>query len=270
MLKTTPSVFSQILLTFVQNFDKMEKVKALKSRVETVVGNVRMVAEKTPLPRKKGHLMPLTFEKRAEMGVQELRIDASFDEFIQLVHACDYRLQYSDGQIISFIEIDQKTNTIMGEATVTHERIVMRMGFYLAQIFGIESEYQVLGSNVKIFIAENHKAYNPDVAVVKGEAIEKTYKYNKRTLKGITNPHIIVEVLSDSTRRFDLSEKLSRYQDIPSLQQVIFVEQGKVWASTFIRQDAHEWRHLIFDAPDAQIPVGEGFIALEKIYAKPF
>jgi Uma2 family endonuclease len=249
----------------------MEKVKALKSNVETVVGNVRMVAEKTPLPRKKGHLMPLTFEKRAEMGVQELRIDASFDEFIQLVHACDYRLQYSDGQIISFIEIDQKTNTIMGEATVTHERIVARFIQFLANIFDVQDPTcQVLGSNVKIFIAEDRKAYNPDVAVVKGIAIEKTYKYNKRTLKGITNPHIIVEVLSDSTRRFDLSEKLARYQEIPSLEQIIFVEQGTVWASTFIRQSANEWRHLIFDAPDAQIPAGEGFIALEKIYAKPF
>ena len=248
----------------------MEKVKALKNPVETVIGNVRTYTQSTSAPRKKRHFLPLTFEKRAEMGVQELRIDASFDEFIQLVHACDYRLQYSDGQIISFIEIDKKTNTIMGEATVTHERIVMRIGFYLAQIFGIDSQFQVLGSNVKIFIAEDRKAYNPDVAVVKGIAIEKTYKYNKRTLKGITNPHIIVEVLSDSTRRFDLSEKLARYQEILSLEQIIFVEQGKVWASTFIRQSANEWRHLIFDAPDAQIPVGEGFIALEKIYEKPF
>ena len=105
---------------------------------------------------------------------------------------------------------------------------------------------------------------------MKGEALEKTYKYNDETLKGITNPHTLVEVLSDSTRRFDLSEKLGRYQDIPSLQQIIFVEQGKVWASTFIRKSADEWRNIIFDSLDAQIPVGEGFIALEKIYAKPF
>ena len=248
----------------------MEKVKALRSPVATVVGNMKRAAEKTPETRKKRLLMPLTFEKRAEMGVRELRIDASFDEFIRLVHACDYRLQYSDGQIISFIEIEEKTNTIMGEATVTHERIVMRFGFYLTQIFGVESPYQVLGSNVKIFIAEDHKAYNPDVAVVKGEALEKSYKYNKRTLKGITNPHTLVEVLSDSTRRFDLSDKLRDYQLIPSLEQVIFVEQGSVWASTYIRTNAHEWRNIIVDSTDGQIPVGEGFISLEKIYAKPF
>jgi Uma2 family endonuclease len=249
----------------------MEKIKALKSPIETVVGNVRTYTQSTSAPRKKRHFLPLTFEKRAEMGVRELRVDASFDEFIQLVHACDYRLQYSEGQIISFIEIEEKTNTIMGEATVTHERIVARFIQFLANIFdGQDATCQVLGSNVKIFIAEDHKAYNPDVAVVKGIAIEKSYKYNKRTLKGIANPHVIVEVLSDSTRSFDLSDKLKNYQQIPSLQQIIFVEQGTVWASTFIRQSANEWRNITFDALDAQIPVGEGFIALEKIYATPF
>jgi Uma2 family endonuclease len=249
----------------------MEKVKALKNTAESAVGKLRTYTQSTSAPRKKRHFLPLTFEKRAEMGVRELRVDASFDEFIQLVHDCDYRLQYSNGQIISFIETDQKTNTIMGEATVTHERIVARFIQFLANMFDAQdSACQVLGSNVKIFIAEDHKAYNPDVAVVKGEAIEKTYKYNKRTFKGIANPHLIVEVLSDSTRGFDLSEKLKHYQEIPSLEQIIFVEQGSIWASTFIRKSTHEWRHITFDALDAQIPVSEGFISLEKIYAKPF
>jgi Uma2 family endonuclease len=189
---------------------------------------------------------------------------------LNLAYDCEYRLHYSDGQVISFIEIDQKTNTIMGEATVSHERLVMRFGFYLTQLLGVESPFQVLGSNVKIFIAEDHKAYNPDVVVVKGEVVEKKYKYNKRTSSGIANPYIIVEVLSDSTRRFDLSDKLRDYQLIPSLEQVIFVEQGTVWASTYIRKNSNEWRNITFDSSDAQIPVGDGFISLEKIYAKPF
>jgi Uma2 family endonuclease len=249
----------------------MEKVIALKTPIETVIGNLRMHVGSTSVQRRKRPILPLTFEKRADMGVQEVRVDATFDEFINLVHDCDYRLQYSDGQIISFIEIDQKTNTIMGEATVSHERIVARFIQFLANMLDAQNMgCQVLGSNVKIFIAEDHKAYNPDVAVVKGEAIEKTYKYNKRTLKGIANPYIIVEVLSDSTRRFDLSEKLQAYQEIPTLEQVIFVEQGKIWASTYIRQSSKEWRNIHFDTLDGQIPVGEGFISLENIYAKPF
>jgi Uma2 family endonuclease len=251
----------------------MEETKALKSPTETAVGKTRSYTEYTEstiLERRKRRLLPISFEKRAAMNIREVRVNASFEEYLNLAYDCEYRLHYSDGQVISFIEIDQKTNTIMGEATVSHERLVMRFGFYLTQLLGVESPYQVLGSNVKIFIAEDHKAYNPDVAVVKGEVVEKKYKYNKRTSSGIANPYIIVEVLSDSTRRFDLSDKLRDYQLIPSLQQVIFVEQGTVWASTYIRKNANEWRNITFDATDAQIPVGDGFISLEKIYAKPF
>ncbi len=249
----------------------MEKILALKTPVETVVGNLKMHVGSTSVQRRKRHLLPLTFEKRADMGVQEVRVDASFEEYLNLAQDCDYRVQYSNGQIISFIEIDPKTNSIMGEATVSHERLVARFIQFLANLFDAQgSNCQVLGSNVKIFIAEDHKAYNPDVAVVKGEAIEKNYKYNKRTSTGIVNPYIIVEVLSDSTRRFDLSEKLREYQGIPSLEQIIFVEQGKLWASTYIRKSVNEWRNITFDSTDAQIPVGEGFISLEKIYAKPF
>ena len=158
----------------------------------------------------------------------------------------------------------------MGEATVTHERMVMRFGYFLANIFGFESDYQILGSNVKIFIGAERNGYNPDVAVVNGEAVIRSYKSNKRTSKGIVNPHIIVEILSKSTRNFDLLEKLVDYKQIPSLQQVIFAEQGSVWASTYIRVGVNEWRNLDFTTLDGQIPVADGFISMEKLYSKIF
>ena len=228
------------------------------------------VSEK-PKPKTRRKLpLPLTFEERADMGKREIRVDATFEEYLDLAHDCDYRVHYRNGQVISFIEIEDITNIIMGEATVTHERMVMRFGLYLALIFGAESDYQILGSNVKIFIGAERNGYNPDVAVVNGEAVIRSYKSNKRTSKGIVNPHIIVEILSKSTRNFDLLEKLVDYKQIPSLQQVIFAEQGSVWASTYIRVSANEWRNLDFTTLDGQIPVADGFISIEKLYSKIF
>ena len=228
------------------------------------------VSEK-PRPKTRRKLpLPLTFEERADMGKREVRVDATFEEYLDLAHDCDYRVHYRNGQIISFIEIEDITNIIMGEATVTHERMVMRFGYFLANIFGFESDYQILGSNVKIFIGAERNGYNPDVAVVNGEAVIRSYKSNKRTSKGIVNPHIIVEILSKSTRNFDLLEKLVDYKQIPSLQQVIFAEQGSIWASTYIRVGANEWRNLDFTTLDGQIPVADGFISMEKLYSKIF
>lgn len=224
-----------------------------------------------PKPRRRKLPLPLTYEERADMGKREVRVRATWEEYLELSHDCDYRVHYRNGEIISFIEIDEKTKTIMGEATVTHERIVARFIQFLANMLeeGI-SEYQVLGSNAKIFIAEDHKGYNADAVVVFGEAIQKAYKYNKRTSKGIINPYLIVEVLSNSTRKFDINEKLTDYKQIPSLEQIIFVEQGRIWASTYIRKGANEWQNIDFITMDGQIPVGGGFISIEKVYSKIF
>lgn len=59
---------------------------------------------------------PRTFEDRADLGMRELRAPATFEEYLKLSLDCDFQLHYRDGRIISFIEIDAKTNTIMGEA----------------------------------------------------------------------------------------------------------------------------------------------------------
>jgi Uma2 family endonuclease len=224
----------------------------------------------TPKTRRRRLPLPLSFEERADMGKREVRVPATFEEYLDLSAECDYRVFYRNGHIISFIEIDEQTKTIMGEATVTHERIVARMIHFLTQILDIDSDFSIMGSNAKIFIAEDKKGYNPDAVVVQGEIEQKSYKSNKRTTKGIANPYIIVEVLSDGTRNFDLSEKLEDYKQIPSVQQIIYVDQNNVWASTYIRQSTNQWLNIDYTTLEEKIPVQDGFISLEKIYSKIF
>jgi Uma2 family endonuclease len=158
----------------------------------------------------------------------------------------------------------------MGEATVTHERMVMRIGHFLSQILGYDLDYQIMGSNAKIFIGEERKGYNADIVVVEGGVEQRAYKHNKRTSKGISNAHIIVEVLSNSTRNFDLTDKLEDYKQIPSLQQIIYFDQTSVSASTFIRKSTNEWLNIDYKSLTDTIPVKDGFIELEKVYSKIF
>jgi Uma2 family endonuclease len=220
-------------------------------------------------PRRRKLPLPLTYEERADMGKREVRVTATWEEYLELSQDCDYRVHYRNGEIISFIEIDEKTKTIMGEATITHERLIPRLIYFLAQLLeeGI-SDYQILGSNAKLFLENEQKAFFADAIVINGEAIQKSYSYNTRTSKGIVNPHLIVEVLSDSTRKFDINEKLADYKGVESLEQIIFVEQGRVWASTYIRKEVNEWLNLDFNTLAGKIPVAHGFIDLEKVYSK--
>ncbi|MFM9948293.1 MAG: Uma2 family endonuclease [Saprospiraceae bacterium] len=227
----------------------------------------RSAIVRTDVPLKSRLHFPRTFEDRADLGMRELRAPATFEEYLKLSLDCDFQLHYRDGHIISFIEIDAKTNTIMGEASVSHEALVARIIRALSELLeDSDPNIHILGSNAKIFIGPERRGYNADVTVVKGEIKQQSYKYNRRSVSGITNPWLIVEVLSVSTRDFDLSEKLSDYKQIPSLQQIIFIEQSAVHVSTYIRVSENEWRNLDFHKPEALLPIGAKSISLRSIY----
>lgn len=214
-------------------------------------------------------LLPFTYEKRIELAA-ELRIPATYEEYIQYVCDCDYRLQYHDGHIISFIEYDEQTNAIMGEAAPIHERLVMRMALLIGQLLDFRTEgrrYAIFGSNIKIYIPNYNKSYNPDMAVALEPAQFIKHKPKKRTVTSLVNPHIVVEVMSKGTRDFDKYEKLPNYKKIDSVQQIIFIEPSEVNISTFIRVSANEWRNLDFTSVNDNLPiVGENTIPVKDIY----
>jgi len=44
----------------------------------------------------------------------------------------------------------------------------------------------------------------------------------------VTNPCIIVEILSEATRDYDRGEKFTLYQAIPTFQEYLLIEQDRV------------------------------------------
>lgn len=62
--------------------------------------------------------MPVTLKERIELG-EELRIPATWDEFLNMPGNCEYRIEYDEGEIISFI----------GYATELHEKLMLKIGF---------------------------------------------------------------------------------------------------------------------------------------------
>ncbi len=214
-------------------------------------------------------LLPFSFEERMELA-SELRIPASYEEYIEYVHDCDYRVQYHDGHIVSFIEYDEKTKTIMGEAAPIHERLMMRLARILGNIFDYPiqgNRYALFGSNIKIYIPNRNQSYNPDIAIALEPTVYIKHRPKKRLITSVVNPHIIVEILSKGTRGFDKQEKLPDYKAIESVQQIIYIESTETFATTYIRISENEWRNIDFKNMDDQLPiVCENSIFLKDIY----
>jgi Uma2 family endonuclease len=68
----------------------------------------------------------------------------------------------------------------------------------------------------------------------------------------VSDPVLIVEVLSPSTDRDDVFIKLPAYQRIPSLQEILYLETERVGATVYRRGDAG-WQTTNLAAADARL-----------------
>jgi Uma2 family endonuclease len=104
----------------------------------------------------------------------------------------------------------------------------------------------------------------PDLFIVCGEV--ETAEDDADT---ITNPRVVVEVLSPSTERYDRTTKFRHYQQIPSVQEYLLVSQTEPLCERFTRQADGSWALVSFVGLEAvlalsSVPVQ---VPLADIYA---
>jgi Uma2 family endonuclease len=213
-------------------------------------------------------LLPHRLEDRMELPAV-VRMPATFNDYIDLSYACDYKIEFSNGDIVSILETDPlNPNITMGTATLTHEQIVMNLGFVLNQLFFRQADFIVIGSNMPTFVGEGLAAYNPDVSVVRGAPDVRPYKSKKRSINTLFNPWLVVEVLSQGTRDYDLGEKFLNYRRIPSLEHIIFIEQYWTEVTIYTRQTNGTWSSSLLENLGSHFSLANGIINVEDIYMK--
>jgi len=117
----------------------------------------------------------------------------------------------------------------MAGATVRHNRIVSSVMLSFGNALrGRPCEVFNSDMKVRIELAHQTRFYYPDAMVVCDSNSDFNYFQDR--------PVVIVEVLSDSTRRIDLGEKRDAYLTIPSLKLLIFIEPGQPAVLVYRRQ----------------------------------
>lgn len=181
-------------------------------------------------------------------------IPASEEEYLSIASALPFKVEYHANEIIT-----------MGLASYWHETLVSTFIGIFYNLFTNKDELNILASNSGVSIPKFEGGfYMPDVMVVKGEPI---FRENSKAI--ITNPYIIVEVLSPATSTFDVEYKLPEYKHLGSLQQIIYVSPKKVFISTYIRsENPNIWLNQDFHSLDDTIVVEGASILLSDIYKK--
>jgi Uma2 family endonuclease len=201
--------------------------------------------------------LPLTLSERS-LAPDELRVKATFEEYLDFAEQCEYNVEYVNGEILS-----------MSQASLPHESLVIRLGYILTDLLDDQSDLDIFGSNIKIHVLATGDSFNADVSIVRGEPTYLRLSSGHLSTVEITNPLLVVEVLSKNTQAFDLSEKLEAYKQIPSLQQVLFVSQEQPWVSSFVRSETPDiWlNRSTHTLTDAVAVLGQD-VTLAQIYKK--
>ena len=127
----------------------------------------------------------------------------------------------------------------------------------------LPQKFRVITSDQKIYIEAENIAVYPDVLVI----CEAPQYWNQRE-DLITNPLLIVEVLSRSTRKYDRGDKFMLYQLLPSFKEYVLIEQNKPSVESWFQQSDKTWNKLIVNGLENTIPLRTlgVSIALEDIY----
>ena len=170
----------------------------------------------------------------------------------------------AEEKAISKNEFHNGTLIPVSGASFIHNIIASKLiHLLIAALSSKESKYFVSNSDTKIHIPALNSFVYPDAVVVSGPPAF----YQQRT-DTITNPLLIVEVLSPGTEGYDRDLKFEGYLSIPSFQQYVLVRQERPYISTFYRKDEELWRRTNVQGNDQQIHLTslDVTLALSDIY----
>jgi Uma2 family endonuclease len=123
----------------------------------------------------------------------------------------------------------------MSRGTPEHGRLTASAIIALATL---PKECRVYSSDTMLYVEEVELATYADVSVVCGPLETITVRKNGRSLgQAVTNPAVIVEVLSESTERYDRDGKFKAYKALPSLREYVLISQDERRIEVFRRAD---------------------------------
>lgn len=93
------------------------------------------------------------------------------------------------------------------------------------------------GSDLRIHIPANSLYTYPDISIICGEVETTGDRFDTAT-----NPTVIIEILSPSTRDYDKGSKFTLYRDIVTLKEYILVHSTNVSVEKFIRHPDNSWQ----------------------------
>ena len=171
-------------------------------------------------------------EPRSSYGAAQKARLLSVEEYLKFEEMSTTKHEYVGGELFA-----------MTGATKRHNVICLNVASaFAAHVRGEACKAYVEAVKVRLTVKGEEIFYYPDVSVACGpQDLDKVF---------LTDPKLIVEVLSPATERTDRCEKALNYREIPTFEEYVLIDQRKLEVTLCRRGD--DWRPQVLTRPDAE------------------
>lgn len=160
------------------------------------------------------------------------KLKYSLEEYLELDRNSEERWEFWDGEIFN-----------MSGVSRNHGLVEMNISIFLGARL-MAKGCQLLPANIRIKVPSMPPYRYGDLSALCGQAqFEKI-----GGVDALTNPSLIIEVLSDSTEAYDRGDKFTHYKSIPAFSEYLLIAQHRPHISQFIKQSDGSWIYREFNS----------------------
>lgn len=195
----------------------------------------------------------------------EKKLDTfTIEEYLALEDTSDIKNEYEQGAI-----------TAMSGGTLNHGIIGNNINTLLSNaVQGKGMDCVTINGDVRIFIERAGSFVYPDGIMICGGI-----QTSDQDEHSVTNPILIIEVLSKSTESYDRGDKFHKYCSLPSFKEYILIDQYKPVVDILYKEDSSYWKmtttigmdkSIYLTTLDHHIPISDIYRNTQNLAAPQF
>ncbi len=155
----------------------------------------------------------------------------TLEEYFQIEKESNERFEYFDGEIYSMAGVNQE-----------HDQIEWNLsGLFRQKLRG--KKCRVFLANMRLKVPSLPPYRYSDGSALCGDAVfEKIGGVDV-----LVNPQLIIEVLSDSTEKFDRDQKFKHYKSIESFREYLLISQENYFVVHYLKHNEKFWMQTEYD-----------------------
>lgn len=184
------------------------------------------------------------------MSAPAHRIEYAYADYLALERTSNVRHEFLGGQIYA-----------MAGGTPEHAALAATIiGLLFPQLRN--GPCRIHDADLRVRVRESGLTTYPDVTVVCGAR-----ELDSEDPHAITNPRLVVEVLSPSTEMYDRGDKLEHYKQLESLRQIVLVASRGRAIEVWSRDAELGWsRTAVGPGEIAQLTSIEATLDVDEVY----